>query len=103
MGRALGSGSDDRRDYAVHVRLPQRPRCAEPSVDWAEPPLGLGYHRGHYEIIGHSADLDGLVRWVLGLGAGVEVLGPEVLRERIAEAARRIADQHSERIDVKKR
>lgn len=102
MARRAPDGSEARRVYAVHVRLPGRPQRAKPSVDWAEPPLGLGYHRSHYEVIGRSADLDGLVRWVLGLGAGVEVLGPEVLRERVAEAARRIAVRHGERIDVKK-
>lgn len=103
MDRATPDASNDRRICAVHVRLPERPRQAKPLVDWTEPPLGLGYHRGHYEIIGRSDDLDGLVRWVLGLGAGVEVLGPEVLRERVAEAARRIASRHGERVDVKKR
>lgn len=92
------------RGYAVHLRFPTRPKQVEQGKPhWIEPPLGLGYHRGHYEVIGQSADLDGLVRWVLSFGGGVEVLGPEVLRERVAEAARRIANRHSEQIDVKKR
>lgn len=84
------------RGYAVHVRFATRPKRIRVSrPHWIEPPLGLGYHRGHYEVIGQSADLDGLVRWVLGFGGGVEVLGPDVLRTRVAEVARRIAQRHA--------
>lgn len=80
--------------YAIHVRFETHPERKGP-VQWAEPPLGLGRYHGGYEVIGQSADLDGLVRWVLGFGAGVEVMGPDVLRSRIAREARRIAMLHS--------
>lgn len=98
--------SDASRVYAVHVRFDAHPPRSARRVDWAEPPLGLGRHRGRYEVIGQSADLDGLVRWVLSFGARVEVVGPEVLRRRVAREARRIAARHdgpSPGRDVKKR
>lgn len=87
--------SDRSRAYAVHVRFVTRPtRLHATGVEWTEPPLGLGYARGHYEVVGQSADLDGLVRWVLRFGDAVEVLGPDVLRARVARIARRIAERH---------
>jgi predicted DNA-binding transcriptional regulator YafY len=89
------SPPDSTRLYAVHVRLATHPDRHRRRARWVEPPLGLGYNCGHYEIIGQSTDLRGLTRWVLGFGAGVEVLGPDALRERVAREARRIATRHS--------
>ena len=84
--------------YAVHLRLASHPRrlCRIPR--WAEPPLGLGFHRGHYEIIGRAASLDALTRWVLSYGACAEVLGPGALQARVAREARRIAARYAENV-----
>ena len=70
--------------------------CRTPQ--WAEPPLGLGFHRSHYEIIGQAASLDALTRWALSYGACAEVLGPGGLRARVAQEARRIAARYAENV-----
>ena len=90
------SSSNDARVVAVHVRFDAHPQRRQNRVEWIEPPLGLGYHHGRYEVIGQSADLDGLVRWVLGFGPCAEVVGPDVLRARVARAARRIAARYDD-------
>lgn len=94
MPRSGTQAQGDAPVYPVHVRFETHPERRRP-VEWHEPPLGLGRYHGGYEVIGQSADLDGLVRWVLSFGAGVEVVGPDVLRQRVAEEARRIAEMHS--------
>jgi predicted DNA-binding transcriptional regulator YafY len=80
--------------YAVHLRLATHPGrlCRKPW--WAEPPLGLGYHRGHYEIIGQATGLDVLTRWALSFGACAEVIGPSVLQARVAREARRVVTRY---------
>lgn len=89
----------DARVYAVHVRFETHPAQRKP-VEWTEPPLGLGRYHGGYEVIGQSTDLKGLVRWVLSFGAGVEVLGPQVLRRRVAEEAQRVARLHADKTNT---
>jgi predicted DNA-binding transcriptional regulator YafY len=83
-----------RRVYAVHLRLTTHPRHLSTAPQWTEPPIGLGFHRGHYEIIGQAARLDALTRWALRFGACAEVLGPTALRARMAREARRIASRY---------
>ena len=82
--------------YAVHLRLASHPRrlCKRPR--WTESPLGLGFHRGHYEIIGQAAGLDVLTRWALSYGASAEILGPSALRAQVACEAHRIAARYDE-------
>lgn len=94
MSRLNSKAQREAPVYTVHVRFVAHPERRRP-VEWAEPPLGLGRYHGGYEVIGRSADLDGLVRWVLGFVAHVEVVGPDALRERVAEEARRIAALHN--------
>lgn len=93
--------SDD--PYSVHVRFaPSAGHNARPAR-WAEPPLTLRRANGALEVIGQSSDLTGLMRWVLSYGAYAEVLGPEVLRRRMAAEARRVARFYAEGwSDVKK-
>jgi len=88
--------SDEAQVVAVHVRFDTHPEQRQRRIDWVEPPLGLGYHHGRYEVIGRSADLDGLVRWVLGFGPCAEVVGPDVLRQRVVQAAHRIAARYDD-------
>jgi predicted DNA-binding transcriptional regulator YafY len=42
------------------------------------------------------ADMEELVRWVLGWGAQAEILSPAHARERIAALAREIAAKYAE-------
>lgn len=89
------SSSEDLRVYPVHLRFAVHPQRIGGQPRWAEPPLGLGYHHGRYEVIGEAHDLEALARWVLGFGAAVEVLGPAALRERVAREARQVAAQYA--------
>lgn len=93
------SSPKEARVYAVHVRFDTHPQRRR-RVEWVESPLGLGYHHGRYEVIGQSADLDGLVRWVLGFGPCAKVMGPPVLQERVVRAAHRIATRYDDRPHV---
>jgi len=52
---------------------------------------------GSVEIRYRVADVDELVRWVLGWGAQAEILRPAPARERIAKFARDIAEKYSSR------
>jgi predicted DNA-binding transcriptional regulator YafY len=79
------------------LRLTTHPRRLSEAPQWTEPPLGLGFHRGHYEIIGQAAGLDALTRWALRYGGCAEVLGPTALRARMAREARRIASRYDGR------
>ncbi len=49
---------------------------------------------GSTEIAYRVADVDELVRWVLGWGAQAEILGPEFVRERVALVAAEIAAKY---------
>ncbi len=49
---------------------------------------------GSAEITYRVADVDELVRWVLGWGAQAEIVAPEAARRRIAELSREIARKY---------
>lgn len=49
---------------------------------------------GSAEIVYHVADVDELVRWVLGWGAQAEILAPASARTRIASLAREVAQNY---------
>jgi proteasome accessory factor B len=49
---------------------------------------------GSAEIAYRVADVDELVRWVLGWGAQAEILGPDFVRARIAAVASEIAEKY---------
>jgi len=51
-------------------------------------------HDGSVDIAFRVADVDELVRWVLGWGAQAEVLSPPEARTRIAALAKEIADKY---------
>jgi predicted DNA-binding transcriptional regulator YafY len=50
---------------------------------------------GSTEIAYRVADVDELVRWVLGWGAQAEILGPEAVRARVAAVAAEIAKKYT--------
>ncbi len=62
---------------------------AERSIDQCED--------GSVEITYRVADLDELVRWILGWGAQAEIVGPEPARARIAALAKEIAGKYGGR------
>ena len=47
---------------------------------------------GRLKMILKVADNDELVGWVLSFGSQVKVAGPEALRQRVREEAKRIVD-----------
>ena len=49
---------------------------------------------GSAEITYHVADVDELVRWILGWGAQAEIIGPRAARRRIAELSEEIARKY---------
>ena len=91
---------------AVHVRfLPsegrrlQRPEpttCGDGRQLWAERPLLLRRNSGVYDLIGTTANLEGLARWVLSFGTGAEVRGPDRLQRHVALEARRVSRKYRE-------
>jgi predicted DNA-binding transcriptional regulator YafY len=56
----------------------------------------LQRNRGTYELIGTTANLKGLARWVLSFGASAEVRGPDRLRSHVAAEARRVLERYEE-------
>ena len=86
--------ADPNSPQSVHVRLQVRPR--RPDVEWADPPISLKRADGSYEVMGQSADLHGLARWVLSYGPRAEVLAPEALRRRVVEEARRVIERYGD-------
>jgi predicted DNA-binding transcriptional regulator YafY len=50
---------------------------------------------GSTEIAYRVADVDELVRWVLGWGAQAEILGPDTVRVRVAAVAAEIAKKYT--------
>jgi proteasome accessory factor C len=87
-----------RRDWLLfappdthHVVLRLRGRAADRLSTWE------GARRladGRLEIAFDNPGLEWLCGWVLSLGADAEVVAPEMLREAVAERARRIAQAH---------
>ncbi|MBV8723527.1 MAG: WYL domain-containing protein, partial [Candidatus Eremiobacteraeota bacterium] len=49
---------------------------------------------GSVEIAYRVADVDELIRWVLGWGAQAEIVSPPSARARIAELAREITSKY---------
>ncbi|MFB6231197.1 MAG: WYL domain-containing protein [Salinibacter sp.] len=92
--------------HSVHVRFApsqgRRLRRSEPfrAEDgpslWVERPVLMERVDGTYDLIGTTAHLDALVRWVLSHGADAEVTGPDRLRRRVACEAWRIWTKYTD-------
>lgn len=90
----------------VHVRFApsQGPRlrrdepttCGDGSPLWAERPLLMKRADGTYDLIGTTARLDGLARWILSHGSHAEVTSPERLRQQVAAEAHKIWRQYAD-------
>lgn len=77
-----------RSAHAIHLRL--RTAVGAPAVPWIESPLCLRRPDGSLELLGHSADLAPVVRFVLSYGRYATLLGSPVLQRAVVEEARRI-------------
>lgn len=86
--------------WSVHVRFPstqgarlrrsEPTRCPDGTPLWAERPILMERADGTYELMGPSAHLSALARWILSHGADAKVEGPDRLRRRVAAEAKRI-------------
>lgn len=81
----------------VHVRFApaQGARLRRPTPPpfaslWTERPVLMERADGSYDLIGTTAHLDGLVRWILSHGAAATVEAPARLRRQVAAEAHRI-------------
>jgi len=91
-------GNGGRRLHTVHVRFApaQGRRLRAPTTFWpgdalwTERPLLMERADGSYDLIGTTARLDGLVRWLLSHGTDATIEAPARLRRRVAAEARRI-------------
>jgi predicted DNA-binding transcriptional regulator YafY len=61
---------------------------------WTERPLLLQRADGSYDLIGTTAHLDRLARWVLSHGPAARVQAPDRLRRRVAAEARRVLQKY---------
>jgi predicted DNA-binding transcriptional regulator YafY len=84
-------------DELAEVRVRFAPRVAKAAIAArvvAERQIERG-DDGSVEIVYRVADIDELVRWVLGWGAQAEIVEPLHVRERIAALAESIAQRYS--------
>lgn len=84
-------------EQTTEVRVSFAPRVAKAATAAR---IVADYHVEHHadgstEIAYRVADVDELVRWVLGWGAQAEILGPDAVRERVAAVAAEIAKKYS--------
>lgn len=106
---ADSSGSSGRVDpsgRAVHIRFSpsqgarlrrsEPTTCGDGSPLWAERPVLMQRADATYQLLGTSAHLDGLARWVLSHGADARVEGPDGLRHRVMAEARRVLRQYDD-------
>lgn len=89
-----GAKHDASTEQPVHVHLRfasgDEPPAQAPL--WTTRPMALRHAAtGALEVIGTAKDLHAATRYALSFGAAVEVLGPPVLRRRVAREARRLA------------
>jgi predicted DNA-binding transcriptional regulator YafY len=104
--REEGGSSREKDLAAVHVRFspsegrrlrrPEPKTCGDGRPLWDERPVLVKRNRGTYELVGTTANLKGLARWVLSFGASAEVRGPDRLRRHVAAEARRVLEKYEE-------
>ncbi len=84
-------------DHTTEVRVVFAPRVAKAAAAARVVAEREVEHRedGSAQIAYQVADVDELVRWVLGWGTQAEILGPPEARERIAELAKEISAKYT--------
>lgn len=102
-GSALPEGrEDDTCAVCIRFSASQRPRLCRPEPDrcgdgrpiWTERPLLLRRADGTFYLMGTSAHLDGLARWILSFAGDAEVESPPALRDRVRTSALEVLDQY---------
>lgn len=106
-GSSVRVAADERGNEAaqhtVHVRFAhtQGRRLRTSGTDaaterplWVERPLLLERADGSYDLIGTTAHLDRLARWVLSHGTAARVQAPDRLRRRVAAEAQRVLQKY---------
>jgi predicted DNA-binding transcriptional regulator YafY len=83
------------RTIAVRVRFAPRVAKAAVAARVVAQREVLRNPDGSADIDYHVADLDELVRWILGWGAQAEILSPESARTRIASLAEAVAGKYT--------
>jgi predicted DNA-binding transcriptional regulator YafY len=82
------------RKYAVRIRFSAyQSRWIREKV-WHESEIKLQRADGGIDLLLHAAGLADVQRWVLQYGSEAEVLGPPILRRRIAGEVRRMAEMY---------
>jgi predicted DNA-binding transcriptional regulator YafY len=86
----------DGRTYAVRIRFtPYQARwiCED---QWHPSQTLVRRADGSVEVLMEVTGLADVTRWVLSYGGEAEVIGPPVLRHRVAREARRMAERYTE-------
>jgi len=94
-------GKREEEERAVHLRFPAKQKhrlqrrepvsCADRKPIWTERPLLLQRSDGTFELIGNSANLSGLARWILSFAIDVKVVHPHSLQRRVHDLASAVA------------
>ncbi|WP_397548012.1 helix-turn-helix transcriptional regulator [Rhodothermus marinus] len=93
LGPAFGMHRDE-RTYAVHLRFsPYQARWIR-EEQWHPSQVLVERPDGSLDVHLQVTGLADVARWVLSYGAECEVIGPPVLRHRIASEARRMAERY---------
>jgi len=93
LGPAFGMHRDE-RTYAVHLRFsPYQARWIR-EEQWHPSQVLVERPDGSLDVHLQVTGLADVARWVLSYGAECEVIGPPVLRHRVASEARRMAERY---------
>jgi hypothetical protein len=79
------------------LERPERQTDRQGRPLWTERPLLVRRDGGAYDLIGTSANLRGLARWVVGFGRDADVRSPRRLRRLVAALALQALEHHRQR------
>lgn len=84
------------RQYAVRIRFSAYQSRWIREKNWHESEIKIQRADRGIDLLLHAAGLADIQRWVLQYGAEAEVLGPPILRRRIAGEVRRMAEIYAD-------
>jgi hypothetical protein len=76
------------------LRRPEPDRCGDGHPIWTERPLLLRRADGTLYLLGISAHLEGLARWILSFAGDAEVESPPALRDWVRTSALEVLDRY---------
>jgi hypothetical protein len=76
------------------LRRPEPDRCGDGHPIWTERPLLLRRADGTLYLLGISAHLEGLARWILSFAGDAEVESPRALRDWVRTSALEVLDRY---------